>query len=410
MPIGDEDGWRQILADDFDTDVPLGQFPSHPATTALWSVYPDGWPDSTGHGTYMPSKVVSIKDSILNEHIHYEDGKACVVAILPKYTRMTYGRMCVRWRADNFPDYKMVWLLWPNSGNNEVDGEIDFPERNLDSHVVSGFLHRKLPLTQGDVTVPINVDPTVWHTTTVEWSPGLLVYILDGEEVYRTDVGVPSGPMHMVLQTESRMGGAPAPKPTSQGNVQIAWVVVYRYDTTARAPDVPRKVTLQSPVTATGIVVLGAVASSDVHAVKWMVDDVEVAYDAAAPFSRPFDSRRFANGVHSLWIKGLSEYWFNSPAKRTITINNPWDIVVPEVCTGTVQLGINQSYRWIKQVQWVVDDKLVGNDSAAPWQTNWNTTAVPNGTHKIRVKILGPWVNGQPKWVDGPTHVITVRN
>ena len=82
MPVGDIPGWRQIFADDFLTDVPVGNFPS--AVSAKWDAYPDGWKDTSKHGTYFPSKVVSIQNGVLNLHLHTENGVHMVSAPEPK--------------------------------------------------------------------------------------------------------------------------------------------------------------------------------------------------------------------------------------------------------------------------------------------------------------------------------------
>ena len=71
MPVGDLPGWKQIFTDDFTTDVPLGSFPK--AVTTKWGVYVDGGKDTSKHGTYMPSKVVSIAGRCAErEHPHRE--------------------------------------------------------------------------------------------------------------------------------------------------------------------------------------------------------------------------------------------------------------------------------------------------------------------------------------------------
>ena len=43
-------------------------------------------------------------------------------------------------RSDKLTGYKMAWMLWPDSGSGKTYGEIDFPERNLDSPNVFAFM------------------------------------------------------------------------------------------------------------------------------------------------------------------------------------------------------------------------------------------------------------------------------
>src|SRR5947209_11706277 len=83
MPVGDISGWHQVFADDFSADpsVPVGGLSGcvdgsnlmsstcsglPPAVAAKWWAYPDGWKDTSGHGTYSPSKVLSIQNGVLN--------------------------------------------------------------------------------------------------------------------------------------------------------------------------------------------------------------------------------------------------------------------------------------------------------------------------------------------------------
>ena len=175
MPIGDLDGWRQVFTDDFGTDVPLGQFPE--AVADKWSAYPSPVKDTFRHGTYSPHKVVSVSNGVLNEYIHAKGRVFMVAAILPNVPNagdegQTYGRYAVRFKADPIDGYKMAWLLWPDSGKWPKDGEIDFPERNLDSTAVGGFVHHQGARRGSDqASVSAEYDSSAWHTAVIEWSP-----------------------------------------------------------------------------------------------------------------------------------------------------------------------------------------------------------------------------------------------
>jgi Glycosyl hydrolases family 16 len=149
MPVGDLPGWRQIFTDDFTTDVPLGSFPA--AVSSKWTAYPSPWKDTSKFGTYSPTKVISVHDGILDKNIHTENGVAMVAAIQPKLAApVTYGRYAVRFRFDSTVGYKIAWLLWPDSNNSKRDGEIDFPEMNLDSSTAMAFNHHTNNTGAGD--------------------------------------------------------------------------------------------------------------------------------------------------------------------------------------------------------------------------------------------------------------------
>src|SRR3954447_1852632 len=249
MPIGNLDGWRQVFKDDFTTDVPLGEFPD--AVADKWGAYPSPVKDTFRHGTYSPQKVVSIADGVLNEYIHAESRVFMVAALLPKVpgtdeNGQQYGRYAVRFKADPIDGYKMAWLLWPDSGRWPRDGEIDFPERNLVSTAVNGFVHHQ-GARQGSDQASANVayDSSAWHTSVIEWSPDLVVFTLDGVEIGRIAERVPRTSMHWVLQTETMLTTKKPPKHAA-GNVQIDWVAAWQYDPTAVAPP---PVTVPAPST-----------------------------------------------------------------------------------------------------------------------------------------------------------------
>jgi hypothetical protein len=233
MPVGDLPGWRQVFTDDFRTPVTLGNFPA--AVADRWDPKDyNGWPDTSHNGVYTPTKVVSINGGLMNLNLHTENGVHLVAApepIIPGATGtdngMSYGRYAVRFRADPLPRYKLAWLLWPDS-NVWDDGEIDFPEGNLDGRI-GAFLHHRGDATSQEAH-PTGATFTSWHTAVVEWTPQSVRFLLDGA-VVGVDTNpaiIPNTPMHWVLQTETDTDRSKPPADTTAGNVQIDWVAVWR--------------------------------------------------------------------------------------------------------------------------------------------------------------------------------------
>ena len=239
MPVGDLDGWRQVFTDDFSRNVALGHFPDK--VEQKWSVYDSPIKDTFGHGTYSPREVVSVHNGVLNEHIHAQDGVFMVAALLPKVPGTNrfgqmYGRYAVRFKTDRIEGYKMAWLLWPDSRKWPRDGEIDFPERNLVSDNVMGFVHHQGAKRGSDqASVSAAYDSDAWHTAVIEWSPALVVFTLDGVEIERITERVPDTPMHWVLQTETTLTST-LPPVDAAGDVKIDWVAAWQYDPAAVAP------------------------------------------------------------------------------------------------------------------------------------------------------------------------------
>jgi len=229
MPVGDLPGWHQIFADDFNTDVPLGNFPS--AVSDKWDAYPAGWHDTSGNGEYNPEKVVSIANGKMNLYIHTENGVHYVAAPCPKLPTygQLYGRYSVRFRADSLHGYKTAWLLWPDSEVWPRDGEIDFPEGNLDQHIYA-FMHRQNGMSGDDQDgYATGADYGSWHIATIEWSPTHCKFILDGVTIGDSTKRIPNTSMHYVLQTETTLSGF-EPADSVAGNVEIDWVTIYSYD------------------------------------------------------------------------------------------------------------------------------------------------------------------------------------
>ena len=182
---------------------------------------------------YEPTSVVSVHDGMMDLYLHTENGVHMVAApepVIPGATGsdggQVYGRYEIRFKSDPVPGYKTAWLLWPDS-NNWSDGEIDFPEGNLDSTFWAYMHHRGDPTSQeaydtGDTYAG-------WHTATIEWTQQAVTFYVDGQEIgSSTNAGtIPDTPMHLVLQTETQLTGG-APSDSAAGHVYIAWVVVYK--------------------------------------------------------------------------------------------------------------------------------------------------------------------------------------
>ncbi|GCE16041.1 glycoside hydrolase family 16 protein [Tengunoibacter tsumagoiensis] len=231
MPIGDLPGWHQVFAEDFNIDVPIGQFPGS-VYGHKFTVYPDGTPDTAGQAgkssRYYPSKVVSVKNSLLSLYLHEENGIRMAAAILPVLPgNHLFGKYTIRFKSDPVPGFKTAWLLWPNSENWPHDGEVDFPEGDLTS-TIGGFVHHQNGRAANDQAAfsTIATYPS-WHTVSTEWYPNQIHFILDGQTIGISTSRIPNTPMHWVIQTESSLPGPACDVPTGTGYLSIDWVVAY---------------------------------------------------------------------------------------------------------------------------------------------------------------------------------------
>ncbi len=238
MPVGDLPGWKQVFTEDFTSgDVPVGGFPG-PAYTAKWSAnYSDGTPDTAGQlvggkSAYFPSKVLSVKDGVLDMYLHSENGIPMGAAPSPRfggsdqspYNSQLYGRYSVRFKSDALKGFKTAWLLWPDSGVWPRDGEIDYPEQDL-TLPFYGAVHWSRLGQDTFETFTSGASFTSWHTATTEWSPGRVEFFLDGQSIGVSTKSVPTTPMHYILQTESCLTGCP--DPSTSGHLEVDWVAIW---------------------------------------------------------------------------------------------------------------------------------------------------------------------------------------
>lgn len=248
-PRGDLPGWRQIYLGQFGVPAALGRFAGCRFRRTMASSrcselprsdrselfgYSDGTPDTFRTGLYEPSRVLSIHGGVLDFWLHTADGIASGAVVVPKipsgpHLRVgrLYGAYAVRFRTTDVPDYHLVFMLWPDAYSHGAhwpdDGEIDFPEANL-NQPMSGFFHFESPHGPGQYAFPDLGSYHRWHTAVIEWTPHMVDYMLDGRIVAHITRHIPHVPMHFLIQAET---GATTPSPAAQGHVYVAWVAAY---------------------------------------------------------------------------------------------------------------------------------------------------------------------------------------
>ena len=244
MPVGNRPGWTQVVAQDFTQAVPVGGFTAAQngsLTTAGSSgysryensltTYPDGWSDP-GSMRY-PSKVLSVENGYLNFDLHTETingtPQALSAVVNPLLTNrsqgQTYGRYVTRFRADAVAGWGAVFLLWPTSNVWPLNGEMDFPEGDLAEPMGAFFHHANADGSKESFA--INGGWSAWHTATIEWTPGLIKFWMDGVLVGSSTTDVPSQPMNYLLQSGSSTGTQPAANRSA--DIQVDWVAEYSY-------------------------------------------------------------------------------------------------------------------------------------------------------------------------------------
>jgi len=174
-----------------------------------------------------------------------------------------------------------------------------------------------------------------------------------------------------------------------------------RIDLGATAPDIvaPTGVAITAPAaasTVSGTVNITANATDNVGvaSVKFQVrvgtTTTDISTDTTAPFSASWNSGTVANGAATL-IATAFDAFGNSTASPgiAVTVNNVPDVTPPTVnitnptagdVTGTVTVTADAADNvGIAQVQFFAGATLIGTATAAPYQVQWNTSALPNG-------------------------------
>ncbi len=227
-------GWTQTFADDF----------TSPASLSDYQIY-SGTPGDGSDSCWASSHVVVTGGELILKG--YKDPAAVaangctgdsnqIVTGGVKLTAnsQTYGKYEVRMRVDNGQGVSLVALLWPTS--DTWPPEIDFTEDNGTSPraVDTATEHWGVYPNVFDVSNTLSVNLSQWHTVGVEWSPGKIVYTMDGSSwATQTNANVPNVPMQLALQTEAWQCGtsnweecANTSTP-AEVDMDVAWITAY---------------------------------------------------------------------------------------------------------------------------------------------------------------------------------------
>lgn len=223
MPVGDLPGWKQTFTENFLTDQKPGAFPG--VYARQWMSY-DGFADTFGHGVYSQN-IISAHDGYLDLYLHTADGQPRGAAPVPliggRWGGQKYGRFSVRMKSDPLDGYGAGILLWSDT-NTWSDGEIDFPEGRL-TGTANAANHCLDDPPKNCFLLSTMAKFSDWHTYTIDWTPKLLSYEIDGVTVGSTVTNIPSKSMHWVMQ----QGTNGIPTQATAGHLLIDWATIYAY-------------------------------------------------------------------------------------------------------------------------------------------------------------------------------------
>lgn len=210
----------RIFGETFRRDAPEGTFLDRYRN---FDAYPYPWRCTDRNARYDPDNL-SVKGGKLNARLWTDPTRGTLVAApWPRLPRnLVCGRFRTRMRATPTPGFKVAILLWPWSDTWPDEGEIDFPECNLDDPTVMGFAHHADPGGSQDV-FPTTARISDWHVYETVWRPHYVAFTVDGIEIGRSTTHIPSTPMRWVLQCET----AGKPHSDAQARVQFDWISAY---------------------------------------------------------------------------------------------------------------------------------------------------------------------------------------
>lgn len=226
MPRGDLPGWKRVFADDFNKRLSPGK----------WGRY-QGQPGGDPGGWWEPSHVV-VKNGVLSLETYRDSrfgGRWVSGGVSSsRGLKQTYGKYEVRFRMDHGKGVSGILLLVPVA--DHWPPEIDFAESggaHSRRNGMSATLHYGNDNSQ--IQRSVRADFSRWHRMGVQWTPGKLVYTLDGRRWATVrSPHVPNEPMEFAIQAQAGTCGeewAPCPDSSTPSRVdlQIDWVVAYAY-------------------------------------------------------------------------------------------------------------------------------------------------------------------------------------
>jgi hypothetical protein len=149
-------------------------------------------------------------------------------------------------------------------------------------------------------------------------------------------------------------------------------------------------------------------ADSNCDSVKWYIDGVFVGEDTSAPFQYLWDTIAYSDGSHTVKAEGYNGGVYQCEDSVTVTVDNITCYITitnpPDGSTvsDTVTCAADSN---CDSVKWYIDGVFVGEDTSAPFQYLWDTTAYSNGSHTVKAE---GYVSGVYECEDSVT--VTVEN
>jgi hypothetical protein len=174
----------------------------------------------------------------------------------------------------------------------------------------------------------------------------------------------------------------------------------------------PDSVTITNPSngsTVSGTVTITVSYTGNIDEVRFYIDGAHKYTDTSAPFSWNWDTTLESEGSHTIRVDGYVSGVFADDDTVTVTVDNVVEYYVTitnpsqgQTVSGTVTCTADSN---CDSVRWYIDGGFRYEDTTAPFQYSWDTTAESNGSHTVKAE---GWVGGVYECEDSVT--VTVDN
>jgi hypothetical protein len=155
----------------------------------------------------------------------------------------------------------------------------------------------------------------------------------------------------------------------------------------------PDTVTITYPTngsTVSGTVNVTTSTTGNIDEVRFYIDGVYKHTDTTDPYTYSWDTTAYSEGSHTIRADGYVSGVFADDDSVTVTVDNIVEYYVTitnpsegETVSGTVTCTANSN---CDSVKWYIDGVFKYEDTSAPFQYSWDTTAYSNGNHTVKAE------------------------
>jgi hypothetical protein len=160
-----------------------------------------------------------------------------------------------------------------------------------------------------------------------------------------------------------------------------------------RAHDDFDSVTITNPAngaTVSGTVNVTTSTTGCIDTVEFYIDEELKYTDTSSPFEYSWDTTAYANGDYTILVRGYCSGVLQDDDSVTASVDNTINYTVTitaptsgQTVSGTVTCAATSN---CDSVQWYIDDTYKTEDTSAPFQYSWDTTAYADGSHTVKAE------------------------